>query len=152
MRKILSDELRDKLERKLSDLHGGRLPDCRFAVEAWLESERVCARLTVQSHDKSLHYPMEAAAAVDDDSPLVVDEALGVALDFLGFYLGEYVTSDGEVLLPLDWQAFTFGDREVFARGWERNLALEEAADRFLAGEPIDEEALGRSVRPRRRP
>ena len=147
MREILSHEMKDKLEKKLLGLHGRQLLDCRLEAEAWLESERVCARITVQRRDKSLHYPMEAAVLIGDDSKAVVEESLWLAFDFLGYYLGEYVASGGEVLLTLDWKLVTFGDREVYARGWERNLALEDAADRFLAGEEIDEDALRKTRR-----
>jgi hypothetical protein len=140
MESIISRELSRRIEDRLREQHRGPLAPFRFRAEGWRELTRVIVRFTLERPDKTLHYPMEAGVTLTEDEPTAEDvqDALWLAIDFLGWYVEQYLQSHGESLLPLDWKAVHFGERELFARGWERNLALEEAADRWLAGEPVE--------------
>lgn len=140
MESIISPELSRRIEDKLRELHRSALDAFRFLAEGWREPTRVIVRFTLERPDKSLHYPMEAGVTLPDDAvgPGDVEDAMWLAIDFLAWYVDQYLHSRGEALLPLDWKAMQFGERELYARGWERNLALEEAADRWLAGEPVE--------------
>ena len=154
MASLISAELARRIEDQLRELHGPALEGLRFRAEGWREPTRVLVRFTLERPDKTLHYPMEAGVTLEDDDvgANAVEEALWLAIDFLGWYVEQYLHSRGESLLPLDWKAMQFGERELYARGWERNLALEEAADRFLAGEPVDvPECVEDRVRRRKR-
>ena len=153
----LARSIEDRLlERHRERLRSNRLADARLRVEGWREPTRVIVRLTLSRPDKSLHYPMEAGVALppevgdgrSESDAAAIERAMWLAVDFLGYYVERYLESGRETLLPLDWGAVSFGDHEIFARGWERNLALEEAGDRWLAGEPVD---LPESVADRRR-
>lgn len=140
MDSILSRELARRIEDKLRELHRPRLDAFRFQAEGWREPTRVIVRFTLERPDKSLHYPMEAGVTLEDNDAgaAEVEDAMWLAIDFLAWYVEQYLRSGGETLLPLDWKAMQYGERELYARGWERNLALEEAADRWLAGEAVE--------------
>lgn len=136
----MSAELARQIEERVRLEHGRALADFTFRAEGRREATRVVVSFTIERSDRSVHYPMEAGVAFEsnDPKPDDVEEALWTAIDFLHYYLNEYLRSHGEILLPLDWMPVPFGERHVFARGWERNLALEEAADRWLAGDPVE--------------
>lgn len=151
MKELLPREMAAKVEATLHDLHRARLRDARFHVEAFLEENRVVVRFTLATPDKSLHYPMEAGCVLETDDAAEIEEKLELATDFLGYYVQEYLDSDGEVLLTIDWKEHSFGGQAVYARGWERNLALEDAADRFLDGETLNDDELRRLKDPRKR-
>lgn len=140
MQSLMSRELARQIETKLRNVHGQALEELRFEATARRDPTRVVVCFTLENHDRSLHYPMEAGVTLETDDPKQdeMEEAMWLAIDFLGYYVEQWLRSRGEVLLPLDWKQVQFGDRQLFARGWERNLALEEAADRWLAGEPVD--------------
>jgi hypothetical protein len=115
--------------------HGRQLEDERFSVSARLEEGSVIAELTLERHDRSFRYEMACAKSLPEDEAQSVEETLEVCLDFLDWYLGEYFSSDRELLLPLDWQPHRFGEFDVHARGDVRNPTLDAAADAWLRGE-----------------
>ena len=135
MKPILPREMATNLEDRLHERHGHRLGTARIRLEGWRTGDKIIVKGTLARPDKTLHYPMEAGVLLEKGTREEIDEAVALAVDFLAYYVEQYLDSDGEVLLPLDWKAISFGDREVFAKGWERNLALEEAADSWLAGD-----------------
>lgn len=94
-----------------------------------------------ENGDRTLHLPVELAIAALDNPPLTNEAARDVLIDFLGYFFESYFREARDVTLPLDWAPVRFGDFMLRARGWEKNLLLEELADRLLAGEPP--EALG---------
>ena len=82
---------------------------------------------------------MEVAARRVDLPGVKPDEARGLLIDFVGYFFDRYFKGGRSTTLPIDWQELPFGEHTVFARGWQRNMQLEEAADRLLAGETVDE-------------
>ena len=161
MTDVLAPELARTIEGKLHALHRARLGDLRIRVDGRREESRVIVRFTVARPDKTLHYPMEAGVPLSDesedervrekDATKQIEKAMWLAVDFLGFYLEKYLASGREVMLPLDWKAMRFADDVVYARGWERNLALEEAGDAWLAGEAVSVPETGAERARRRR-
>lgn len=103
--------------------------------------------LLFENADRSLHLPVELAVVATENPKLTNDDARDVLVDFVGYFFDKYFHEAREVTLPLDWAPLRFGEFTVRARGWERNLHLEDLADRLLAGEAP--EALG--LRPRKR-
>lgn len=95
--------------------------------------------VTFENRDRSVHLPVEMALVAAENPKLDNDEATDVLVDFLDFVFDSYFREAREATLPVDWDKFTFGEFVVRARGWERNLKLEQAADRLLAGESIDD-------------
>jgi hypothetical protein len=138
MKNLIAPEVARQIEAALATRHQAELANTHVRVEGHREGQRLFARLTLTRDDKSLHYPMEAGKSLVGDTREEEEDTLALLVDFLADYLAEYLGSRGEVLLPIDWARMQFGDEELFARGWERNLALEEAADRWLAGEEVE--------------
>ncbi len=144
MKEILDPVAARRILAELKKRHSEDLGDSELSLEGHREGQRLLARLTLTNRDKTVHYPMEAGVSLDGDTLKEEEEALATALEFLFGYLEQYFTSGGEVLLPIDWEPVDCGERALFARGWERNLALEEAADKWLAGEPVEVETTWR--------
>jgi hypothetical protein len=118
----------------LKERHRRRLaPDESFRLAARVEAPFVVVTLTLANADESLYYPMEARVLIE--TPGCDDEAACalLCLDFLDFYVGEYLRGDRDVFLTLDWSGVRFGELEVQARGQVVNLKLERMADEFLA-------------------
>jgi len=111
--------------------HGMR-PGEEFLARGWLEDEVVSATLTLRNQDESLHYPMEARLDIRD-TDLLPEDALEVLLDFLDYYVGEYLGHERNVYLTIDWSEVRFGDAVLQARGQVLNLKLEREADEILA-------------------
>lgn len=103
-----------------------------------IEDGAWCLSVIFENADRTLHLPVELAVVATDNPKLSNDEARDVLVDFLGYFFDRYFREAREVTLPLDWAPLRFGEYMVRARGWEKNLLLEELADRLLAGEPVD--------------
>jgi hypothetical protein len=119
--------------RLLKERHRrGLRPGEEFQVRGWVQDEVVYATLTLRNQDESLHYPMEARLDVADSEQLPED-ALDVLLDFLDYYVGQYLERDRDVYLTIDWSEVRFGESVLQARGQVLNLKLERMADEILA-------------------
>ena len=118
----------------LTQRHRRRLkPDEGFRITAHVEPPYVGVTLTLANADESMVYPMEARVpreteGLDDDTACAE-----LCLDFLDYYVGEYLRGGRDVYLTLDWSAVRFGEYEVQARGQVLNLKLERLADALLA-------------------
>ena len=119
----------------LDTQHGRMLQEERFQVSGILEDGSVIATIVLERHDRTFRYEMSCAKVQPEDDAQVIEETLEICLDFLDWYLGEFFSSDRELLLPLDWQPHRFGEFDVHARGDVRNPTLDEAADAWLRGE-----------------
>jgi hypothetical protein len=103
------------------------------------ESDAWTIKIVFETADRSLHLPLEIAARRVDMPNTEADEARDLLLDFAAHFYDRYFRGGRTETLPLDWLPFPVEDQTVYARGWERNMRLEEAADRFLAGEQVDD-------------
>ena len=145
-RPLITDQERQQILELLDKRHGRFLRDEVFEVSAKTVQNMVVATIVLKRRDRTSVYEMEAA--VDSDDPRIRDkrEAVDLALDFLDWYLGEYLQKQRQMLLPLDYQPHRFGEFEVMARGDINNQVLDELADAWLRGErPNIPENLGRS-------
>ena len=134
----MEETLRRRYARYLADGEGFTVTG-EVAEDAWT----VC--VTFENGDRSLHLPVEAALVVAENPRMNNTQARDVLVDFVDYYFDRYFKSARLVTLPIDWKDVPFGECTVRVRGWEKNLMLEEAADRLLAGEPVE------SVLPQRR-
>ena len=126
----------------LKQRHRRRLkPDEDFRVAAHVEPPFVVVTLTLANADESFYYPMEARVLAETEG--LDDEAAcaELCLDFLDYYVGEYLRGERDVYLNLDWSGVRFGEYEVQARGQVLNLKLERLADELLAAAGDDEDA-----------
>jgi len=144
---IFDDSTLAHLHDLLLRRHKRRLrPDERFELRAWVEDPHVRVTLVLANRDDSLHYPMEARLPLDAEGLDAVEGSAAragaeVCLDFLDYYVGEYLRHDRDVYLTLDWSEMRFGEFLVQARGQELNLRLERMADALLA--QADDDAAG---------
>ena len=125
---------------------GGATNGCRhlqhgelFNISGKAEPDAYIICITFQNEDASLHLPVEVALVHKENPRCTVDEARDVLVDFVDYYFDRYFKGARHVTLPIDWKDFPFGEFTLRARGWERNKKLEDAADRLLAGQPIDQ-------------
>jgi hypothetical protein len=146
-RPLLDSDDKTRLVKLLEKRHGQWLKDEAFEVSARTMQDLVVATVVLRRRDRTSVYEMEAA--LDGADPRIRNhhEALELALDFLDWYLGEYLGGQREVLLPLDFQPHRFGEFEVLARGDIHNEVLDELADAWLRGERPD---VPRRTRPSR--
>ena len=136
---VFTEELCGLVVQGLQQRHGHHLVHGeRFAVSGATESDAVTITVTFENADRSQHLPVEAALLRADNPRMSDVEARDILVDFVDYYFDRYFKGARQVTLPVDWKVFPFGEHSIRARGWERNLKLEEAADRILAGEPPD--------------
>ncbi|MFT5432411.1 MAG: hypothetical protein ACI9OJ_003110 [Myxococcota bacterium] len=136
----LTDEFVAKLRGALIERHAIHLRagenfhtiDGEAGTDAW------SLMVVFQNEDRSLYLPVEAAIVAVDNPEVKPQEARDLLADFIDYYFGEYFKGHREITLPLDWLPLTFGEFHLRVRGWEKNKALEDMADRLLAGEFVD--------------
>lgn len=111
--------------------------------------EELVVALILKREDRTAVYRMEATIERSQYPAMSDSEALDHSLDFLDWYLGEYLREDRNVFLPLDWKPHQYGDIQVLARGDLTNELLDEAADAWLRGEKPDIDKTWRALRKR---
>ncbi len=134
-RPLLKIEEKHQLLKLLGERYGKWLRDESFELSARMMQSLVVAKLVLRRRDRTSVYTMEAALDTDDPRLPTEREALDLALDFLDWYLGEYLGKQRQVLLPLDFKPHRFGEFEVLARGDIHNEVLDDLADAWLRGE-----------------
>lgn len=110
------------------------LDDEKISVECGFSPNQAQMRVTLRRRDGTLLYPVEAAVLAAegvrfDSCPGKEVEAL---IGFHEAYWQSYFQEGRSVLLTLDWAQHQVNNQTIFARGFERNLALIEEADRIL--------------------
>ncbi len=138
---LLNEEYVARLESTLLKRYGRYLQHGdRFAVvRSEAAADAWTLAVTFENADQSLHLPVELALVGSENPKLRNDEARDVLIDFLDYVFDRYFQGGRQITLPLDWAALPFGEYSVRARGWEKNMRLEHAADRLLAGEPVED-------------
>jgi hypothetical protein len=110
-----------------------------FRVNGQSDKEAWSLQIVFENEDRSRHLPIDVAMVVGDNPKCTDDAARTTLVDFVDYFFDRYFQGAREITLPIDWAEFPFNNRKVRARGWEKNLKLEDAADRILAGESIDD-------------
>ena len=132
--------LRDKFLNALMKRHRSYLRTGEsFDAEAEVMPDGWTFKVTFQSQDRSTYLPVELVFLQQDNPGVKDEDARDALMDFADYFFGEYFRDAREVTLPIDWKAFPFGELTIRARGWERNLKLEQAADMLLAGVSLTE-------------
>ncbi|HIA01120.1 MAG TPA: hypothetical protein EYN66_04320 [Myxococcales bacterium] len=129
-----------KAEQALLTRYGRFLKEGEvFKVTGTSEDDAWGLKVVFENTDRSLHLPMDVVLVARENPGLTRDDARAALVDFVDYFFDRYFQGAREITLPIDWAEFPFGDHKVRARGWEQNLKLENAADRLLAGESIDD-------------
>lgn len=123
-----------RLEKALQDRFLSHLVDEQITVECGYTAEQAQMRVTLSRRDRSLSYPVETAVLASEGARFErpPGEALEALIGFHEAYWESYFQEDRSVLLTLDWTQFQVKSQTVFARGFERNPALIDEADRIL--------------------
>ena len=137
---LMTEEFQAKFLAELGKRHvrNLRVGEAFHADHQEMDEATWSLTVTFQNADKSVYLPVEVAMLAAENPRLTSDEARDVLVDFVDYFFDRYFRDAREVTLPIDWGTFPFGEFTVRARGWEKNLRLEQLADRLLAGEPID--------------
>jgi len=121
----------------LATRYGRGLERERFEVGGRNEPGFVELTASIVREDRTFRYDIEVRVPVARDG-MAVSEARELALDFLGWYLDQYFAGGRDILLPLDYQPYEFGEHKVWARGDVTNPYLDEMADEIIAdGVPL---------------
>ena len=129
--------LLDEIARALSRAHGRALSnDERVTVEAFTGDRAAFLAVRVGNHEDAHDFEFFCA---DKDGALL-DGALGLLVDYADGVLKEFFAHDRDAFLPLEFQARRFDGKELLVRSERRALALEDAADRLLAGAGFDDD------------
>lgn len=131
MARLFADEDRAALLNLLYERYGHHLKGERFALDGRLEPGFVELNLALERTDGTFRYDMTFYASLADNA-LSEEEGRDLVTDFLGWYLDLYFRRKREVLLPLDFQEYPFGDHRVFARGDVTNPRLDALADEII--------------------
>lgn len=151
MARLLAEEDKAALIEVLLERYGGYLDAERFIVDGRVEPGFVEATILLERLDGTRRYEMVFYVSLTDNK---ISEAEGrdLALDFAGYYLDLFFNSGREILLPLDFHEYEFGEFKVFARGDVTNPLLDALADEIIEkGETIPPDdprllaAIGRS-------
>jgi len=127
--------LKDKFINALKKRHASYLrPGERFDASAEVMSDGWGFKVTFQNNDQSTWLPVELVLLQQDNPGIKDGDARDALMDFADYFFGEYFRDAREVTLPIDWKPFPFGELTIRAKGWERNLKLEQAADILLSG------------------
>ncbi|MBL6976269.1 MAG: hypothetical protein ISR64_11100 [Deltaproteobacteria bacterium] len=137
MGKLFRDDEAGAVVELLLSRFGVHLQGECLRVDGRSEPDFVEIEAFLEKADGSFCYQMSVRAPLGKD--LSREAGKSLALDFLGYILDQYFGSDRELLLPLDYQTYPFGDHHVQARGDLTNPRLDAAADRIIErGVPLD--------------
>lgn len=137
MARLFADEDRDAVLELLYQQYGAQLKGERFSLEGRVEPGLVEVTLILERTDRTFRYEMQFYVSLADNR-VSEQEARDLVLDFIGYYLDLYFRNERDLLLPLDYQEYPFGEHRVFARGDITNPALDALADEIIeTGRPI---------------
>lgn len=137
MARLFSDEDRTALLNLLYERYGHHLRGERFALDGRVEPGLVEVGVLLERTDGTFRYDMTFYASLADNA-LSEEEGRDLVIDFMGWYLDLYFRRKREILLPLDFQEYPFGEHRVFARGDVTNPRLDALADEIIEkGAPL---------------
>jgi hypothetical protein len=107
----------------------------QFQVESGFDGQQVQIKVTLESNDKSVFYPIELIHVIEnreEQPPQTTDEIASLMLDYIDVYWQEYLNDGRDVFVPLAWGKHVCEGVEIFIRGFVRNRSLEEQADELF--------------------
>jgi len=138
MGRSLSNKDAASIEDLLGSMFGRLLVNERFKVIGTVEPGFVEIITTIEKRDGSSRYDIYIRAPLAGNS-VSAAEARNIALDFLGHYLDQYFEAERDLFLPVDYQPYPIGDKQVFARGDLTNPKLDRMADEIIEeGVPLE--------------
>lgn len=131
MGRLFAEEDKAAVLDILLQRYAHRLQNERFVVDGRVEPGFVELRLILERNDGTFRYDMRFYASLKDNH-ISADEGRDLVIDFMGYYLDRYFRSNRQVMLPLEYLEFRFGEHKVFARGDVTNPRLEALADEII--------------------
>lgn len=127
----------------LNRKYAGLIKDRYFEVETSLDFRGVYAKLILRNQSGSFFYPVEGRIQHMAHARSVREAGL-LLLDHLTDYFDQYLHSDGEVYLPIDWEDYEVEGVCFQMKGQILNLEMERLADLWLEGkfEDLPDDAL----------
>ena len=127
----LSDQELRTLSKVMNTKYSSYLEGKFFRFEIFSGAQSLRLVITLQSEDRSFFYPVEARLFYKDQK-MSPRAAATLLVDYLEAYYREYLESQGEVLLPIDWTLHRFDGRELYVKAQILDQKAEELAERWL--------------------
>ncbi len=125
----LDDETSSLIREGFEDRFASQLrPSDGLSVTAYQGTESAYLIIALGSLDSRMFFHFLVDAVQGEG----FDGALGIVLDFAEGCLSEYLESEREAHLPLDFKAYDFEKAKVFAKSDKRNLVAESHRDALL--------------------
>lgn len=121
----------DEIEAALTKMFGANIAGETFSVSGMFEPGFLHIDLQLKRRDDTFRYSMQFRCALVENR-LDQAAALTTTVDFAGWYLEQYFGSGRDLLLPLDFQPYNFGEHIVYACGDIDNPKLTKMADEIL--------------------
>jgi hypothetical protein len=110
-----------------------------FLFSGKMESGSFFAKLDLCKKDNTFKYAMEFMINMEENHLKTLSQVKDIVIDFIGFYLDQYFSENRELIFPLDFEKYQFGENHVFARGDILNPQLDAMADEIIEkGVPLN--------------
>lgn len=127
----------EKINSLLNTKYQSLLTNEKFVVESGWDSQQVQIKVTLESKDQAVFYPIELIhvhESTEDQSAAhtCYEEVASLMLDYIDVYWQEYLSDGRDVFVPLSWAKHTCEGVDFYIRGFVRNRSLEEQADELF--------------------
>lgn len=130
---LFTPEQNTMMSRELKAKYANALGDRYFVVDGKLSGKILNTIVTLRNDSGKFYYPVECRINLDDQD-ISVNDARDLLLDFTDAYFEEYLMSDPDTFLTIDWSNYECDGIEFQMKGQILNQYLESAADEILKG------------------
>ncbi len=121
----------DKFESALATRYSGQTRHEVFKIEGRFEPGFIHLDVVLERRDDTWRYAMQFRCALQENG-VGQAEGLDLTIDFVDWYLDQYFESNRELMLPLDFEAYNFGEFIVYGCGDIDMPHLSKMADEIL--------------------
>ena len=121
------------LERLMNMRYSRYLKGKLFEIDASYQPPSLSLVMTLRNEDESFYYPVTTTFTFEGrNKEISPRDASTILMDYITAYFHEYFQSNGEVLLPIDDQPYSFRGAHFLVRGQIFNKKADDEADALL--------------------
>lgn len=121
----------DQLIKIMNIKYAPFLKDRSFSYKVEIKPDNVCMQVILSNAKETYYYPVEAIFYKEQLSKDLQNSLLQ-AYDYIDFYFNEFLESNEEVMLPIDWKEQQYEGVRFGIRGQVLNRFQEQQADKLL--------------------